>query len=388
METKLILKFLSGSISEEELQELKNWIDSNPDNRRLFESHVKTSFGLNYIFEDSDLEEEYNRIHEAMRPSRSNRQKGKLMSLNKVWLKYAAVFIGILSLGYMGYISGIWQNQEQNLDTSTQITLQLGDGTIQILDEKASQIIKVNSGKSVVNQKRNVLFYTDSLAVENRVKEIAYNQLAVPYGKKFQLVLADGTHIFLNSGSTLKYPTRFHPDNPRDVFLDGEAFFSVTKNDKLPFRVITDKTNTVVTGTKFNVSSYTEDNNTSTVLVEGSVYVEDSNQTTNVYIEPGQRATFNNDNILVDEVNIEKHIAWTRNQLYFVDDRFELIIKKLERHFNVSINSDYTTLNNTLFSGNFETETFEQILNTFRKHTSFEYERNGNEILIKSNNNQ
>ena len=222
---------------------------------------------------------------------------------------------------------------------------------------------------------------------KDNVTELVYNELTVPYGKNFELVLSDGSHIYLNAGSKLRYPVQFPHGKPRNVFLDGEAFFDVARDStRSQFTVVTDMLNTQVYGTRFNVSSYKDENNTFTVLEEGSVGVYHPNSPKKedpVKIVPGQRAVFEDGSIQVETVDIRKYTAWTKGELYFMQDRFELVLKELERHFDVRIDNQYPELNDVPFNAMFTNESLDKILELFQIHSPFSYEKNGNVITIK-----
>src|SRR5690606_2991900 len=145
------------------------------------------------------------------------------------------------------------------------------------------------------------------------------------------------------------YPVQFPHGKPRNVFLDGEAFFDVARDStRSQFTVVTDMLNTQVYGTRFNVSSYKDENNTFTVLEEGSVGVYHPNSPKKedpVKIVPGQRAVYEDGSIQVETVDIRKYTAWIDGELYFLDDRFTLILKELERRFNVRIENRYPEIN-------------------------------------------
>lgn len=303
------------------------------------------------------------------------------------FLRVAAVFIGLLMMGIASYYSGFFDTQETipELD-GPQVTLELEDGTLKVLDENQSGLITDAEGNVIVNQQQRTLVYDANGDGED---ELVYNQLTVPYGKKFDVVLSDGSTVFLNSGSKLRYPVNFLSGSPRDVYLDGEGYFDVAEDKTRPFTVITDDMNTQVYGTEFNVSSYKNEGNTSTVLVEGSVGVYRANNEEGIkpmMIVPGQRAVYDNDEIAVEEVPIRKYVAWKDGLLYFVDDRFELLLKELERHFNVSIDNQYKDLEGKRFTGTFTNESLEQILKVARAYGKFEYTINGDQITITKTN--
>ncbi|MGE5944341.1 MAG: FecR family protein, partial [Flavobacteriales bacterium] len=306
----------------------------------------------------------------------------------KPLFKYAAVFTVFLSASLGIYFVNTSQINstivlENNVDTP-QIILELEDGSIKTLNEANSETITDSKGKKVVTQAQNVLLYSnDGHPTEEK---LVYNKLTVPYGKKFQIVLSDGTHVFLNAGSSLRYPIKFLDKLNRDVYLDGEAYFEVKKDAAHPFTVITEKMNTRVLGTKFNVSSYKNEDNTSSVLVSGAIDVYNASEKYNpkkaISIKPGERAHIEENNINVEQVNILKYTAWTEGKLFFVDDRFDLILKKLERHFNVSINNTYPALNKEFLTGTFETENLSQILKTFQTYKTFNYTIQDNILTI------
>lgn len=361
----------------------ENWMMANPEKKELVQNAIRFIQLMDFEEEsltDDDFDTMWQNVIQRRKdgenrifiPRRSNGRKKSYV------LKVAAVFIGLFGATYMVYQSGTFSKQEQVIVADTPvITLELEDGTIKVLDDTSSGIITNTKGNQVVNQKQNMLLYNDESKQE--IERLSYNQLSVPYGKKFELVLSDGSHVFLNSGSKLRYPVSFLKDKPRDVYLDGEAYFSVEKDQARPFTVITDDMNTSVYGTEFNVSSYKNENNTSTVLVEGSVGVYKSNNLDGqkpITLVPGGRAVFKEGAIAVDQVNVQKYTAWTKGELFFVDDRFELILKELQRHFDVIIANEYHELNGKKFTGTFSKESLDQILRIFQEHTPFTYTMN------------
>lgn len=266
----------------------------------------------------------------------------------------------------------------------SQIILQLQDGTRQVIDKTASKLITTEDGQTLGQQDKEVLIYKNT---QHSATELAYNELTVPYGKNFELVLADGSHIYLNAGSTLRYPVRFLPGKPRNVFLNGEAYFEVTKDSAWAFTVITEEMNTRVYGTRFNVTSYKNEGHTFTVLVEGSVGVYVAGDTLAQHhplkIVPGQKATYEGGNIEVEKVELYKYTAWTNGELYFLKDNFDLILRKLERHYNIKIVNTYDALNQRRLTSSFKPgDSIEQVLDIFKRIVPFHHERHGDTITI------
>jgi ferric-dicitrate binding protein FerR (iron transport regulator) len=311
------------------------------------------------------------------------KKDSKVFNHRKTGLKIAAVFVGL-----MGILSVIifWNNDDnterQAGETATQITLTLDDGTILELDELSSETINDNSGQHAITHEERILSYPQGF--DSLPKTVSYNELTVPYGKRFEIILSDNSHVFLNSGSKIRYPVRFLENGGREVFLAGEAYFSVSHDETKPFTVITDNMNTRVYGTEFNVSSYKNENNTSTVLIKGSVgiYKSDEEGKTPLMMTPGQRAVFQEDRIDISSVDVSKYVAWKQGNLLFIDDSFELILKKLERQFNMEIENNFKELGKKKFTGSFTDEPIEEILKIFSSHTHFKFEITNNKVVI------
>ena len=179
------------------------------------------------------------------------------------------------------------------------------------------------------------LLSTTSTVVD---KPLTYSEIHVPYGQMSQLTLSDGTEVWLNSGTTLRYPDRFG-EKIRSVELKGEAFFKVAKMTQKPFTVNSTDLKIEVLGTSFNFSAYQEDSFSSVTLVEGKVSVKDNLGQDIAQLKPGQMATKNrNTNLLnINEVKTTSYSAWTEGKIFFDNERLDQIALKLERWFNVEI---------------------------------------------------
>jgi transmembrane sensor len=153
-----------------------------------------------------------------------------------------------------------------------------------------------------------------------------------------QIKLSDGTKIWLNSGTKLRYPEQFAQDR-RSVTIDGEAYFEVAKMPNKPFTVNTADMKVVVLGTSFNLSAYKEDITTSVTLVEGKVTVQDNAGIRIAQLSPGQMATKNKneDNLTIQNVKTGFYSAWIAGRIFFDDEPLDQIAVKLERWFNVKI---------------------------------------------------
>jgi len=201
------------------------------------------------------------------------------------------------------------------------------------------------------------------------VSSAVFQEVKAAYGTQTKVELADGTTVFLNSGSKLRFPQTFENQNQRTVELDGEGYFSVTKNEKLPFVVHTSRLNIKVLGTKFNVDAYADNQAVNIALVEGKVMLQDgSTQSGNDLLDltPNQVATFNTTNNSLsksDVKDLNKYTAWITGRIVFFGDPIHTVIKKLEKWYNVEIVLADKKLENYVFTGTFIDESLEQVLN-------------------------
>jgi transmembrane sensor len=300
------------------------------------------------------------------------------------YISIAASIIVLLSIGW-SYQHGFFKQKNDSIINSNEITLQLANGDVQIISAGNKSQVTDSEGNVVANHNGNKIAYD----TETPLEKLVYNTIKIPYGKRFELELSDGTIVHLNSGTTLKYPVRFIAGENRQVFLDGEAFFDVTKDKKHPFIVNADNLNIRVLGTHFNVSSYPEDNLTDVVLVEGSVGLYTANEkfdaNKNTILKPGYKGSFNkkDNHIETKAVITDVYTSWMEGRLTFKNMSFNDITKKLERRYNVTIINQNKKLANEKFYASFGDEPIEKVLSYFNDVHGINYTIKNNEILIK-----
>lgn len=303
----------------------------------------------------------------------------------KKYLSIAASIIVLLSVGWF-YQQNSSKPKSNPIINSNEITLQLENGEVQVITVGKKNKVTDSKGNIVGNQNGNKIVYDTNTNID----KLAYNTIKIPYGKRFELELSDGTLVHLNSGSTLKYPVAFIAGQNRQVFLDGEAFFDVSKDKKHPFIVNADNLNIRVLGTHFNVSNYSEDAITDVVLVEGSVGLYDSNEkfetNKSTILKPGFKGSFNKKDKQINTTAVitDTYTSWMQGGLNFRNMSFKNISKKLERHYNVTIESQNTKLDNELFNASFKSnESVEKVLSYFNDVYGIKYTIKNNQILIK-----
>ncbi|MGJ1241029.1 FecR family protein [Sphingobacterium siyangense] len=162
------------------------------------------------------------------------------------------------------------------------------------------------------------------------------NSIVTPKGGQYKIILEDGTNIWLNAQSMLKFPERFAKDN-RSVELVGEAYFEVAKNRNKPFIVRTKEQNVKVLGTHFNISSYADERIARTTLIEGSVSVSDNISHRSVVLKPGEQILISGNSIAVKKVDTQVDVAWKEGDFIFKNENIESIMRKVSRWYQVDV---------------------------------------------------
>jgi transmembrane sensor len=325
MEFKILIKKLNNTLTSSEEKIFDAWYKESSKHQEYF-----ITFQENFNKNDTlvDVEKGWLKLNE-----RINKRPKKV----SFW-KYAsavAIFIGILTSTYFfkGSINEtpIIVNNEVKVDAN-KTTLTLGDGSSIALEKGKkynSNGVKSNGEELIYNAKNN------------SKSEIAYNYLTIPRGNDFFVQLSDGTKVFLNSDSQLKYPVTFNKGETREVeLLYGEAYFEVSPSSKHngdSFKVITKNQEVNVLGTHFNVKAYKEDALISTTLLEGKVRV---NRGLNaVFLKPSQQSRISTATKIIEvlEVDVSHEVAWIKGVFSFNKEPLDEIMKVLSRRYNVDV---------------------------------------------------
>lgn len=376
----LIVKFITNQASQEEIEILTKWLEDT-DNQKVFRDFVKTNYAIDYAMHTFDSTEAKQQLVKKMKRDNSIFYKRRVQS----YFKYAAVLVLFIGLVYFFQKSNfVAQKDSVLIPKEEAITLLLDDGSVQIINPSSSRNVTDKLGKIIGKQDKNKISYNNGLSEEHLV----YNTLRIPYGKRFEVALADGTIVHLNSGTSLRYPVRFIKNKNRQVFLTGEAFFEVAKDRAHPFTVNTQEMNVEVLGTKFNVSTYKEDRTTDVVLVEGKVGLYKDQKTKNDWVKltPGLKGSNikGQQDITTEKVNTDIYTAWIQGNLVFKNMTFDAIIKKLERHYNVTFINKNKTLGNEIFNARFdEKESIAFVLKYFSDSYAIDYEVKDNKVIIR-----
>ena len=386
MIAEIIIKKLRGQINIKEEILFKKWLSEGEENvltyKRLKALHHNKNILPN--IEDLDPQEAWKLLSTEIQRNKPDNTKNLQP---RELLRYAACFVALIGCFYLYKTFSAEDITKTELDPSA-IVLEMGDGKKQVLNEQGESTIVSTKGSILGATSDGVVDYSKHQSNQD-VYDLEYNTIRVPNGRTFKIVLSDGTVVNLNSGSSLKYPVKFINGRNREVSLIGEAFFDVRKNERSPFIVTTGKMDVRVLGTKFNVTSYPEDVDQSTVLVEGSVRLyetgEDYDENNSTLLSPGYKADWNtlDKEMVLNKVNTDLYTSWISGKLAMKKMKFSTIIQRLQRRYNVKIVNDYGALNERVFTATFETENIQEVLETFKIETPFKYEIKGDNIRIQ-----
>ena len=380
---ELLLAYLRDDISEEEMIRLQGWLDENERHRELLDEFrdkevLQQEIGAYASF---DTSRRWIQLKEEM-----DKTSRKRRSLLRVWKSVAAVFVAAVAGGLL-----YWQTtdsarpvEEQVLVAQirpgeTQAMLITGKGERLLLQGLKDTCLDITGNETLKISKDGSLEY--SLSALSRMPE--WHTLQVPRGGEYKIVLDDGTEIWLNSASELKYPAHF-VGNERRVCLVGEAYFQVARNEAAPFIVETRDLDVKVLGTSFNVSAYEDEENSHTTLVEGRVEVNDKVNGEKVTLTPGEQALLQGKEMVVREVNTKLYSMWRLDRFTFASEDMEGVIRKLSRWYNVNFFFSNSSMKQKRFTGSLpKYSDISQVLKMIEMTTDIKFQVKGNTIIIQ-----
>jgi transmembrane sensor len=318
-------KYLSGYCTAEEIKLLA----AHRDKFKMLETDRELSP------EERKIKAEiYQRIHQTLFV-----KQPKVINL-RFWWVAATLLIGI-SVGVIFLKQAPKKLVANNVKVKPAIikpgrntaVLTLADGSNIQLDEAKSGLL-ATVGKTAIKKLVSGEIVYDASGNTNAVASM--NTISIPRGGQYPLTLSDGTKVWLNSVSSLTYPTSF-TGNERVVELKGEAYFEVAHNAKMPFKVKTNNVNVEVLGTHFNIKAYADEAAVKTTLLEGSVQL--SNKNASVKLVPGEQGITNNNNadINVKNVKVAEVIAWKNGSFVFREANIQEIMKQISRWYDVDV---------------------------------------------------
>jgi len=332
---ELAQKWLDGTITSAEKQEFAAWYNADHDS--------PVEIPLEFAESDEALRERIlNKINSQIFDKTSGRRRKALLWLGSVAAGLALIFIAAVVHFHLK------KHQSQSLAASHQkprvndvapggdkAMLTLADGSKVVLTDAKNGVL-ASQGITTLNKTREgqLVYKADQTSKEISV---VYNTITTPKGGQFQVVLSDGTKVWLNAASSITFPTTFSATE-RKVTITGEVYFEVAKNRQVPFRVVTGKQEVEDVGTCFNIKAYDDERSISTTLVEGAVKIMSGQQS--AFLVPGQQANVSNQGsepISVKVVNTETVLAWKNGNFEFESEELHAIMRQVSRWYDIKV---------------------------------------------------
>ena len=301
------------------------------------------------------------------------------------WYWAAAVILPLLVVGGTLYFS--WQKPKQQVvaqaevieSGSSRATLVMAGGERVDLTTLTDTLLRQGEVEIRLDSSRGVTYQVE----DSKINKVEYNKIIVPRKGEYQLVLADGSKVYLNSESELRFPTAF-PGKERRVYLKGEGYFEVAANAEKPFIVTVGETDVRVLGTRFNVNAYREAEEIRTTLVSGKVRVTDRGNGKGVLLTPGQQALWQPDSLSTQEVDVNAVIAWIDGKFYFENGAtLEEIAEQLRRWYDVDFFFVSEDVKHLQFAGVIRKEfSANDIFSIIEKTTRVKFTVNGRTVLV------
>jgi len=348
----LVIKYNRDSITEQEYQELMAWRDSSDSNRRLFERLSAPNYLEDKLNELPDMqsfkEAGWDKVMAAITADGEETYAGIVIpTRRRIWRRYAiaASVAAVMAVGvwyYMKYSSVAKTNTLPVLASNfkndvkpggNKAVLTLSDGSIVVLDSTGSGTVAQQGSTKIVKLDKGRLAYN---AVNRSSEEIAYNTLTTPAAGQFSVTLPDGSKVWLNNASSLRYPVAF-TGKTREVELKGEGYFEIARNASQPFKVRVGAMLVDVLGTSFNIAAYGDESHIKTTLLTGGVRVSEG--AANMLLKPGEQIQVNPEGkfSFPQEVDADGVVAWKNGLFHFERADIHTVMRMLARWYDVEV---------------------------------------------------
>ena len=379
--SKLIEKYLSGSASEEERIKVERWYESFDAYEMGFdEEENKESFLRSWL-----------RVQEKIADTEVKEENLDIQPKYKVlyrWAAIAAILILISGTYFLVNKNGdrgiaVQQIKNDFKPGGNKAVLTLGNGQKIVLDSSNKGLLSMQGNTKVLKLNKGLLSYKTEGEKQKTKKQVkvTFNTISTPRGGKYEVVLPDGSKVWMNAGSFLKFPTSFVGDK-RVVEMTGEAYFEIAPNQDIPFEVEVKGMTVKVLGTHFNIRAYEEDKGIRTALLEGKVSVA-AGEGQKVVLDPGQRAIWDmNGDLAVEKIKNQQQImAWKNGLFWFESSGIDEVMRKLSRWYDVDIEIKGSIPD--LFTGSIPRKlSFSEVFEVLQKTGSVHYEIEGDRKVI------
>jgi transmembrane sensor len=366
----LIHRYLKGQASPEEAGALHEWYNSFDDS--------EVPLPLEPGEDRRQLEQRLlNRLRPVMQPARVRKTQ---------WWRYAAAAALVILVSVSGIIG--WQHRypspgkkitathlpaADKAPANQKAMLTLADGSTITLDDAANGALGKQGGARIIKKEKGQLAYQ----ADNAAGEVVYNTLTVPRGGQYQLVLPDGTKVWLNSATSLRYPTAFRGAE-RKVILQGQAFFDIATNAAQPFKVQANEMEVVALGTRFDMMAYADEPTINATLIDGKIKVQDK------ILRPGQQAVLalSGHQLTVRDADVNKIMAWKNGLFVFNNTDLPTILREMARWYDVEIVYQATPGKELYGGGISRNLNLSAVLDVLEKNGINHFKTEGNKIVV------
>lgn len=348
---RLVHQYFNDTISRADCIELLDYLNNtNPDEITDVIDTELINFNKGPEFKGSQSADVLSRIKSDPRfkqtPVIGETYPVVVKFYRRPWLQVAAALLVFGTAALIIFNKSILNQSTKKAITNQEATaivpgsnkaiLTLAGGKTIILKNAANGLLAQTTAGNVLKTNNGQILYNSVSKTDAATNQDNINTLSTPRGGTYQVVLSDGTKVWLNAASSISYPVAF-TGKERHVSLSGEAYFEVAKNKEMPFYVSINNVQVKVLGTHFNIAAYSDDNEITTTLLEGAVQVTKNNSRS--LLRPGQKAIVNNNsnNIAVSDADIEDAMAWKNGYFIFDDDDITGIMKKVSRWYDVNV---------------------------------------------------
>ena len=382
---RIIAASLKGNANDEEQRTLREWLSVSTRNKKIYDEFKDGKRLEQKIVESQQInwKNDYQHFITKRQRTRNNRRM-------KTIIRYAAILtLPIVAAG----IFLLQKNDRQTIVSISEVIkpgehkavlitgggerITLSDSTLSPIQEQNGMIV------NVTNNKVSYILPEDSLCTQGSP---IFNTLQIPRGGEYFLTLADGTEVWLNAETEIRYPVQFTGDK-RVVYLDGEAYFTVAPDKNKPFTVVSTHASVSVLGTQFNFRAYPEERDVQTTLVSGSVIMQSEKYKQQIKLVPGEQGVLekNSAKLMKQEVNTYLYTAWKDGRFAFRDARLEDLFNILARWYDLSVFYQSPEAKDIRFTGDLnKTDDFKSILKIIEQNERVIFTVNQRTVFIQA----
>lgn len=387
--SRIIAKSIKKEANLEEREELYDWLNKSKENIQFYEKVSSQTFIDNKKKQRDSIDWEED-CYKFISMMSKRRRRIRRLSI----IKYASIFIILLvSSIYLNYVNNNKNTHHISsrikiVQNEPKVILTLSEGQQIDLTNKIDTIREFEKGASISIGDKELVYNKNMFELNTIRQDVVYNTLQLPNSETYQLILSDGTKVWINANSKLKYPASFN-NNERKVYLEGEAYFDVYEDKKRPFIVDLGYASVKVLGTEFNVRAYDDEKEISAVLVNGSVQLYSTKHKKDILLKPGERSSLTYAGVLKTEnVNTYNYTAWKDGRFVFENKSIEEILEHISSWYDVNILYLDENCKKIRFSGDLEKKiSLQKILQIMESSERVEFHIENNTVSVRSKNN-